>query len=256
MSPRLAKAVEIAVQGAKTTLPHFASGVVREHKQDGSPVTVADREAEATIRRLLNEAFPGESVLGEEEGGDESRPDRWVCDPIDGTKSFIAGVPLYSTLLSYEVDRAPVLGVVVFPALGQTFYAERGHGAFLNDSPCHVSDIETPALATISCAGHTGMDKHGYAPAWSRLAEGVMTSRTWCDAYGHMLVASGRAEAMFDPIVSRWDLSAVVPIVLEAGGSVTNADGSPLNLQTDAAQFQLLSTNQAFHRRVVEELSR
>ena len=111
MSPRLAFAIDAAYRAGRGTLAHFQVGTDVEIKADATPVTVADKNAERQIREAIEQAFPGDHVLGEEEGGDMTVPDRWVIDPIDGTKSFVAGVPLYGTLLSYEVDRQPILGV-------------------------------------------------------------------------------------------------------------------------------------------------
>jgi histidinol phosphatase-like enzyme (inositol monophosphatase family) len=224
MSPRLAFALRTASEAARATLPHFRAQVAYELKEDETPVTVADKEAEQAIRAAIEREYPGEMVLGEEQGGDDA-PDRWVVDPIDGTKSFICGVPLYATLLSYEQGGEPVLGVCVLPALGDVLYAEKGAGCFLNDRPCRVSRRSSLERAVVSSGGHLSMVKAGRMDAYLRLAEDVLATRTWSDAYGHALVASGRIEAMVDPVVNRWDVSAMAVIVREAGGSFTDFFG-------------------------------
>lgn len=224
MSPRLAFALETARSAAQGTLRHFQRGVQFEMKADESPVTIADREAERTIRMAIEATFPGEAILGEEQGGSDA-PDRWVIDPIDGTKSFIAGVPLYATLLSYEQDGEPVLGVCAIPALGEVVYAEKGGGCYLNGGVCRVSDQTDLSRAIVACGGHASMNRAGRMGSFLSLADTVLATRSWTDAYGHMLVATGRIEAMLDPVVNHWDISAVAVIVREAGGSFSDFAG-------------------------------
>ena len=139
MSPRLAFAIDAAYRAGRGTLAHFQTGTAVEIKSDATPVTVADKAAERQIREDIARSFPRDEILGEEEGGDATVADRWVIDPIDGTKSFVAGVPLYGTLLSYEVDRKPVLGVCYLPGLDELLWAETGSGAFMNGRPIRVS---------------------------------------------------------------------------------------------------------------------
>jgi histidinol-phosphatase len=226
MTPRLAKAIEIAVEAGVGTLAHFNKGVGVELKGDSSPVTAADKGAEALVRRRVAEMFPGEVILGEEEGQAEAGDTRWVVDPIDGTKSFVCGVPLYATLLSYEVEGRPVLGVVYFPALDELFYAERGGGAFWNHKPIRVQEQPEMNRCVVCSGSLNSLEKYGRLEGVMNLAKPMMAHRTWSDAYGHMLVASGRVQAMLDPVVSRWDVSAVIPIVEEAGGICMKFDGS------------------------------
>jgi histidinol phosphatase-like enzyme (inositol monophosphatase family) len=224
MSPRLAFAVETAYVAGRSTLAHFGT-VGFELKADQSPVTVADRQAEAIIRERIARSYPGEAILGEEQGG-SSNADRWIIDPIDGTKSFVCGVPLYATLLSYEQDAQPVVGVAYFPALDLMVCAERGRGSQANGRSIHVSQTTDLARTTLCCGGHQSMASHGRAEGFMSLAAKVMATRTWGDAYGHCLVAMGQVEAMIDPVVSIWDLSAVGLIVEEAGGKFTDFLGN------------------------------
>jgi len=225
MSPLLAFAVDTAFRAGRATLPYFQTGVGRELKADRSPVTVADRTAERIIREAIAAAYPDHGIYGEEEGETGPTDRRWVIDPIDGTKSFIAGVPLYATLLSFEVDGQVLVGVSAFPALNEMVYAERGCGAFWDGRVARVS--VTPSLegSTVACGGHKSLLQYGRWEGMARIAARAMTTRTWGDAYGHCLVATGRADAMIDPIVAPYDISAIELIVREAGGTFTNFAG-------------------------------
>lgn len=233
----------------RSTLAHFQTGTAVDMKNDLTPVTVADRNAERMIRELIEKAFPGELILGEEEGG-SSVPDRWVIDPIDGTKSFIAGVPLYSTLLSYEQDGQPILGVVFFPALNEMLYAEQGSGAFFNGKPCRVSQKNAVKGSILSCGGMKSMVDHGRWEGFAELGNHALTTRSWCDAYGHALVATGRIEAMVDPVVSRWDLSAVKVVMQEAGGRFTDFKGQDPFAKGDH-NLEAVTTNGLLHEEVL-----
>jgi histidinol phosphatase-like enzyme (inositol monophosphatase family) len=248
MSPRLQFALDAAYEAGRFTLAHFQTALDVQTKANDTPVTVADQGAERMIRERLARAYPGEAILGEEEGGDQA-DDRWVIDPIDGTKSFIAGVPLYATLLSYEQAGEPIVGVAYFPALEMMVYAERGSGAFLNGRPCGVSARSTVAGAVLCCAGHKSMLQFGRAAGFDTLAPRALATRTWSDAYGHALVATGRADAMIDPIVAHYDLSAVFLIVREAGGRFTDFQGR------DAISHEAISTNGHIHDEVLAAFS-
>lgn len=226
MSPRLAFAVDAVHRAGRATLAHFHAGVATVYKGDGSPLTVADRQAETLLRESIRAAFPGEAILGEEEGAEGESGVRWVIDPIDGTKSFVSGVPLFATLLACEVEGEPRLGVCFFPALGEMLFAEAGGGAFLNGIPCRTTMQKPLEQAVVCSAGLSGLERSGRLEGMLAISRHVMAVRTWCDAYGHALVASGRAEAMVDPVVNRWDISAMAVIVREAGGAFTDFSGS------------------------------
>lgn len=228
MTPRLQKAIAIAQEAGQLTLGYFKKGVEVELKGDESPVTRADKEAESLIRRRLAEEFPGEPVLGEEEGGGQEKKSRWVVDPIDGTKSFICGVPIYANLVAFEEDGQPIIGVANFPAIGEIYFAELGKGAFCNGESIRVRD-EPVANRQVVCSGSlASLRKNERLDGLMRLTEPMMAHRTWSDAYGHMLVARGSVQAMLDPVVSRWDVAAVIPIVQEAGGICMKFDGTPV----------------------------
>lgn len=244
MSPRLAFALETASAAGRRTLAHFQAAEY-ELKADDSPVTVADREAERFIRQAIETSYPRESILGEEEGG-VTQPNQWVIDPIDGTKSFICGVPLFATLLSYEEEGVPMIGVACFPALGMTLWAERGSGAVADGRPIRVSQTTDLDGAVVCCGGHRTLDRSGKLPGFMAIAEHAMATRTWCDAYGHAMVAMGRADAMIDPVVAPWDLSAMSLIVEEAGGASTDFSNRRI------PRFEAVSSNRVLHDRILE----
>lgn len=217
-------ALEAAFVGGRRTLAHFNNGVEVERKGDETPVTVADREAEHVIRDLLLKFFPTHSILGEEHGSVQGDPDYvWVVDPIDGTKSFIKGVPLYGTVVGCMVKGEPLVGAVSLPPLGDLFGGAAGLGATWNGRRCRVSDVNELKEATI-CAGSITR-AIARSDAYEKLADGCRLNRGWGDVYGYMLVASGRAEAMLDPKISLWDIAGVAPIVREAGGWFGNWAG-------------------------------
>lgn len=248
MSPRLAFALDAAVQAGRSTLAHFQNGVVHDLKSDDTPVTVADKNAERMLRDLIEKNYPGEAILGEEEGMSGQGDDRWVIDPIDGTKSFICGVPLYATLLSYEKNGEPEIGVCYFPAMDDLIYAERGQGAFWNGRPTSVSTKQSLKGAVIASSGYLGLTRRGLMDAYVKMAEQSMAARTWCDAYGHALVATGRVDLMIDSLVSRWDISAMAVIVREAGGRFTDLQGS------EELGDNALSSNGLLHEMLLEAL--
>jgi histidinol-phosphatase len=245
MSPRLAFAMNAAHAAGRSTLAHFQNLSAVEVKRDGSPVTIADREAEAIIRKLLAAAYPGEAILGEEEGESGVGDSRWVVDPIDGTKSFVCGVPLYGTLISFEREGRAEVAVSYFPALDLMVAAERGKGALANGVPCRVSRRADMSRATLCCGSHLSMEKHARSEGFMTLAREVQATRTWGDAYGHCLVAMGRVEAMIDPVVNPWDVSSVALIVEEAGGRCTTFAGE------DNPQHEAVSTNGLLHERIL-----
>ena len=245
MSPRLAFALEAAYRAGKFTLSLFQAGTEVERKPDGSPVTLADRGAERLIREMISAQYPDEEILGEEEGG-VLHATGWVIDPIDGTKSFVCGVPLYANLLSFEQEGEPVIAVCNFPALNELIYATKGGGAYWNGRACRVSHFSKVEEATLSCGSHHSMAEHGRDEAFLTLARRAKASRTWTDAYGHALVATGRIEAMVDPIVAPWDISAMRLIVREAGGAFTDFAGGQ-DPRTEA-----LASNGHLHSQLLE----
>lgn len=225
MSPRLEFALKAARAAGDSTLEVFQKRGGFEFKSDETPVTAADRRAEEIIRSHIENEFSGETVLGEEQGLTGHSPDRWVIDPIDGTKSFIAGVPLYATLLSWEEDGDPKIGIAYFPALDLILWAEKGQGAFANGAPTRIKDETDPKRSIICHGSLRTLGLQGRLEGFFDLAGRSLAAKGWGDAYGYALVATGRAQAMVDPIVSHWDISSVSLIVREAGARFTTLDG-------------------------------
>ena len=217
-------AVEAAHLGGRRTLAHFNAGVKVEEKADETPVTVADRDAETAIRGYLSKHFPTHTVVGEEHPDAPGDPDyKWIIDPIDGTKSFIHGVPLYGVLIGCEVRGQPSVGVIHLPALGETVYAADGEGAHWNGGRARCSTATKIEDATILAGSITrAIDR---SDAYRDLAGRCKLNRGWGDAFGYALVATGRAELMLDPKIAPWDCSPMPPIFREAGGWAGNWDG-------------------------------
>lgn len=245
MSPRLAFALEAAYSAGRLTLAHFRNQLEVEIKEDATPVTIADKQAERQIRTLIQASYPGEAILGEEEGGAHDESDRWVLDPIDGTKSFVSGVPLYATLLSYELDQESIVAACYFPALDLMLHAEKGGGAYANGRKIQVSKKSSVKGSVLACGGHRTMVQCGRMQPFLKLVDLAMATRTWGDAYGHALVAMGQIEAMIEPRVARWDVSSMALIVREAGGKFTDFKGN------DVISDEALSSNGLVHQELV-----
>lgn len=249
----LDEAVGWARSAGRLTLEWFNSGALEvDSKSDGTPVTQADRAAERHLRELIAGAYPEDTIEGEEEEtrvGTSTR--RWVIDPIDGTKAFSHGVGTYSNLLYAEDEHGPLLGVINLPALGETVYAARSLGCFLDGEPRTVSDVTDPHSAYLSCTGF-----HMWDPVmFERVTSAGFRLRTWGDAYGYALVATGRIEAMFDPILAKWDILAPALIVREAGGVVTSRSGSPELSGPDGEIYSAIASNGRIHDRFVGALA-
>lgn len=226
LSGLLEFAVSMAQQAGRETLRYFGTDVGTELKADSTPVTQADRDAEKLCRSLIEARFPEDGIVGEEFG--ICRPDaprRWILDPIDGTKSFIRGVPLYGVLIGLEEAGRPVLGVVHFPVLSETVAAARGSGCYCNGRRSRVSEISVLEDALVLSTDAESLGEQGRAAEWQQLTSRAAMARTWGDCYGHALVATGRAEAMLDPVLAIWDSAALLPIVEEAGGVFADWQG-------------------------------
>jgi histidinol-phosphatase len=230
-------ATRAAEEAGRITLRHFGTVAV-EFKGDGSEVTQADREAEEFLRAAIAEAYPEDGIVGEEGEDVPGRSGRrWILDPIDGTRSFASGVPLYGVLVALESGGEPVLGCCHFPAVGQTLSAARGGGAWFNGVRARVSDCDDLGAARLVTSGleywRTMAPEEG-RQGWQRLVERVRVARTWGDAYGYSLVATGRAELMADPAVgSYWDYAPMIPIFQEAGGRFTTLAGRRVEGRTN-----------------------
>jgi len=256
---RLIAMIDIAQAAGRHTLKYFRSAeLVVDAKSDDSPVTVADREAEQLVRRLIAEKFPSDTVQGEEfaeQTGTSSY--RWVVDPIDGTKSFVCGVPLYSTLLALELDGQPLAGVIFIPALDEIVVAAMGQGSwYRSDDAEHwkrtavstKTDIDAAVFVTSQV---DTFEARGADDAYKRLEKAAWISRSWGDGYGYLMIATGRADIMIDPECNPWDVAAILPIVVEAGGKFTDWKGNATTRGGDG-----VGTNGILHEAVLRLLER
>jgi histidinol phosphatase-like enzyme (inositol monophosphatase family) len=226
LSALRAFAGELAFLAGQLTLRYYQTGVTPDIKADESPVTVADREAERLMRQLIEARYPHHSILGEEEG--ETRPGashRWILDPIDGTKSFVRGVPLYAVLVGLEVEGEAVVGAVNVPALGDFLTAAKGQGCQWNGRVARVSETAHLADALVMATEPVSMARYGREAEWGRLVAASKMQRGWSDAYGYVCVATGRADVMLDPEMNAWDCAALLPVLQEAGGTFTDWKG-------------------------------
>jgi histidinol-phosphatase len=231
---RLEQAVQMALAAGQVTLQYFQQDNFQvERKSDRSPVTVADRQAEQLLRQRIAQHFSSDAVVGEEfgeQGGSSGY--RWILDPIDGTKSFIFGVPLYGTLVGIEHEGQPVAGVIHMPGLHESVYAGRGMGCHYRrgDSdpvPARVSAREQLAEGLFVTSQVDSFGSRGADEAFRLIQQQAYVTRTWGDCYGYLLVATGRADVMIDPIMNVWDAAAIQPILEEAGGTFTDWQGRP-----------------------------
>lgn len=219
-------AAELARGAGEISLRYFRRALTPERKADGSFVTAADREAEKFLRAEIGRRFPDDAILGEEEGeqaGTSGR--RWIIDPIDGTYSFVHGVPFYGVLVGLEIDDEPAVGVVNIPALGELIKAARGQGCYWNGELTHVSATKAIDEALLLATDFGVCARYGFGAAAAELQARFGARRTWGDCYGHVLVATGRGECMLDPVMNLWDCAALLPIVEEAGGTFTDWAG-------------------------------
>lgn len=241
-------ALDAAWHAGRVTLGYFQTGVTVERKADSTPLTIADREAERTLRDWVARYWPDHGVVGEEFGASQgSAPYTWVFDPIDGTKAFVAGVPLYANLVALLEGDHPVLGVIHFPALGETVWAAKGRGCYWNERRARVSDVSEIGDATLLTSG---LDLFGAKQAaWERLVSSTYIQRTWGDAYGYALVATGRAEVMIDPVMELWDAAPMQVILEEAGGKLTDWQGV-----ATVHHRETVATNGALHATVLEKI--
>jgi histidinol phosphatase-like enzyme (inositol monophosphatase family) len=233
VSSRLSLARSDAVSAGKLTLKYFQhDNFAVERKSDQSPVTVADRSAEQLLRDRIKAAFPHDGILGEELGQAAGTSGfNWIVDPIDGTKAFISGVPLYGTMVGIEHEGQCVAGVVYIPGLDEGVYASVGQGTWHFKGDFHQVQVRVskkPRLADglFVTSQIDSFAQRGAWPAYEALQKSAYITRTWGDCYGYLLVATGRAELMVDPIANLWDLAAIQPIIEEAGGKFTDWQGN------------------------------
>ena len=248
----LALAIALADTADSITMPRFrAHDLHVETKPDLTPVSEADHAVEDAVRARLAVDRPDDGVLGEEmgeTGAGASR--RWIIDPIDGTKSYVRGVPAWATLLALEIEGALVVGVVSAPALGRRWWAAKGSGAFADGDRIHVSDVSVIEDAHVCAPNEREFEPVGLDAGWRAIARKCWRPVGFADFWGHMLVAEGAADAMIEPTVSIWDVAALRPIVEEAGGRVSDLTGSGW-----ANEAPCVTTNGRLHDAVIAELT-
>jgi histidinol-phosphatase len=209
-------------------LRHYRSVLHVERKADGSPVTIADRAAEQAARDWVRRTFPEDGVLGEELGEERrGARRRWIIDPIDGTKSFVRGVPLWGSLVALCEGEMVLAGAAFFPAVDELVVAASGAGCWWNGRRCFVSSVDDLAAATVLTTDERFRDHPERRTGWNRLSSRAEVARSWGDCFGYLLVATGRAEVMCDPLLSPWDAAALQPIITEAGGTFSDWSGVP-----------------------------
>ncbi|MFZ5830610.1 MAG: histidinol-phosphatase [Planctomycetota bacterium] len=234
LARRLELAVAAAREAGEITLRYFGrEGLQVDTKADTTPVTVADRQAEEHVRRRILAAFPDDGILGEEFGSQEGQSGyRWIVDPIDGTKSFVHRVPLYGTLVAVERDGDSRLGVIYIPPTRETVYAAAGQGAWYvcgdePPRPARVSAVDRLRESLVLTTDVVSFEAPGLRDVYDRLERSARLTRTWGDCFGYLMVATGRAEVMLDPVAALWDLAALKPVIEEAGGCFLDFEGVP-----------------------------
>jgi histidinol-phosphatase len=246
----LAFALQLADLADAITVERFqADDLVVETKPDLTPVTEADRAVERALRKRIGEERPGHGVVGEEFGADQAGGVRWILDPIDGTKNYLRGIPVWATLIALEREGRVEVGVVSAPALHRRWWAARGEGAFVDGRPIHVSRIAELSDAVLSHASFTSWEEHGLGEQFLTLVRSCWRTRGFGDFWSHMLVAEGVVDLAVEPEVALWDLAALQVIVEEAGGRFTDLGGTPT-----PAGGSVVTTNGRLHDQVLTTL--
>lgn len=234
ISARLGAAIGWTHEAGQITLEYFQSaGIDVQRKADNSPVTLADQRAEQWLRQRIQQTFPDDQIVGEEFGEQPgSSGFTWILDPIDGTKTFIGGVPLFSQLIGILRGGESVAGIIAIPALDEMVFACQGQGAWWRrklapPQRAFVSQRKKLADGIFLTSQIDTFEQRGAFDAFTRLQQAAYVTRTWGDGYGYLLVATGRAEAMVDPIMNLWDAAALKPVLEEAGGTFTDWSGTP-----------------------------
>lgn len=244
MNPDLELALELADLADAITMRHFRSTSLSVRtKIDRTPVSEADEAVERTLRERLTTTRPADGIVGEELGVTGESARRWILDPIDATKNYVRGIPVFATLIALE----GVAGVVSAPALGRRWWASAGEGAFCNGQPIHVSRINTIDESHLTYDSITDFDEHGGTDAFLALARRCSRARGFGDFWAHMLVAEGAVEIAIEPRVALWDMAPVQIIIEEAGGRFTDLRG---RARIDGGSA--LSTNGLVHDAVLE----
>jgi len=243
--------IELAQKAAKIAMGYYETALDIEWKNDESPVTIADREAEKFLRSSLKQYFKQDGFLGEEyddETGDSGY--RWIIDPIDGTRNFVRGIPIWATLLGLEYKGEMLAGITVAPGLNQTYRALRGEGAFRNDIKINVSTINTLAASQLFYSSISWFVKAGMEKEFLALASATEKQRGFGDFYGFVLVAQGAGEIMIEHGVHAWDVASIIPLIEEAGGKFSDWKGNKSIYAPD-----VLVTNGILHQQILDRLA-
>lgn len=250
-------AIDLADLADSISYRHFvAQDFIVETKPDLTPVTECDRAVESAIMDRLARERPDDSVLGEEFGSRGTSTRRWIVDPIDGTKNFVRGVPIWATLISLYDGETPILGLVSAPALSRRWWAEAGQGAFTSAlgetaKRIFVSDIDSPADASLSYSSLSGWKSLGVLDEFLGLCDSLWRTRGYGDFYSYMLLAEGAVDLACEPELELYDMGALVPIVEEAGGTFTNTAGIPGPFGGNA-----VASNSRLHEYTLDQLGR
>jgi myo-inositol-1(or 4)-monophosphatase len=251
LDPYRAFMIELASLSGDYIRPYFGNSDLKvDVKADLSPVTAADRGAEKLMRGKIHRRFPGHGVVGEEEGSEN--PDAefvWVLDPIDGTKSFTAAVPLFGTLIALLHEGQPVLGCIHQPVLRQLVVGDN-RTTTLNGNPIRTRAVTKVEEATLLTSDPAVLARTDRGRAYASLMEKARLARTWGDCYGYLLVSGGWADVMFDPVMNLWDIAALVPVIRGAGGVITHPLGGPAY----PADATIASANETLHEAVLSAL--
>lgn len=246
-------ALELADAADRITLARYRAQDLRiETKPDNTPVTEADKATEEMLREMIAAKFPSDGILGEEFGLENETAERiWVLDPIDSTKNYLRGVPVWGTLIALLIKDDPIVGVVSCPALGRRWWAMRSQGAFTKDvdgsvRPISVSHVTRISDASFSYSDEIGWAAHGNGNGFNNLKETVWRTRAYGDFWSHLLVAEGAVEIAAEPELGKWDMAANTAIVIEAGGKVTGFKGGSPFVEGNA-----VTTNGLLHDEVI-----
>jgi myo-inositol-1(or 4)-monophosphatase len=220
---------DVAYQAGRLTLGYYQTALQVDFKADDSPVTAADRKAEEYIRRRIEQRYPTHAIVGEEFGlkDTEGASYRWFIDPIDGTKSFMRGIPIYAVLIGLEIDGRTQVGAAYYPAMDEMLAAAEGLGCWWNGKPARISTTARLDRATIAHSSIKSFIETGRRAPFDRLAHACYFTTGMSDAYGYLLTATGRVDGMLDPIMNVWDCGPFPPILQEAGGYFGDWKGNP-----------------------------
>ena len=247
----LSVALDALGAGEAVVVSQYGARLPATLKADGSPVTAADIKAQEMITSVIARAFPDHRIIGEEESSDRPQSGDefvWIIDPIDGTKNFIAGIPLFGIQVALFHDRAPILGVSKLPMLGELLYAERGGRAYLNETPARVSDVASLSGASITLGGLTHFVRSNEWKVVEQLARGAGRIRAIGDSFAYHLVASGRCDAVIEAEVRIWDIAPFLAIIEAAGGRCSDLAGRPITFEST----NVVCSNGGIHDELLE----